>query len=54
MVEAFRAVCEHLPEDAPTFFREGMGQMEALNYPQPVRDVMDRYYGLWCAGQRLH
>jgi hypothetical protein len=54
MVEAFQAVCEHLPEDAPTFFREGMGQMEALNYPQPVRDVMDRYYGLWCAGQRLH
>ena len=54
MVEAFQAVCEHLPEDAPSFFREGMGQMEALNYPQPVRDVMDRYYNLWCAGQRLH
>lgn len=54
MVEAFQAVCEHLPEDAPTFFREGMGQMEALSYPQPVRDVMDRYYNLWCAGQRLH
>jgi len=54
MVEAFQAICEHLPEDAPSFFREGMGQMEALNYPQPVRDVMDRYYSLWCAGQRLH
>jgi hypothetical protein len=54
MVEAFQAVCEHLPDDAPSFFREGMGQMEALNYPQPVRDVMDRYYHLWCAGQRLH
>lgn len=54
MVDAFQAVCEHLPEDAPSFFREGMGQMEALNYPQQVRDVMDRYYQLWCAGQRLH
>ncbi|MGE5154108.1 MAG: hypothetical protein ACM3ST_08840 [Bdellovibrio bacteriovorus] len=54
MVEAFQAVCEHLPDDAPSFFREGMGQMEPLNYPQPVRDVMDRYYHLWCAGQRLH
>ena len=54
MVEAFQAVCEHLPEDAPSFFREGMGQMEALSYPQPVRDVMDRYYSLWCSGQRLH
>lgn len=54
MVDAFQAVCEHLPEDAPSFFREGIGQMEALNYPQPVREVMDRYYQLWCAGQRLH
>lgn len=54
MVEAFQAVCEHLPEDAASFFREGMGQMEALNYPPPVRDVMERYYHLWCAGQRLH
>lgn len=54
MTEAFQAVCEHLPEEAPAFFREGLGQMEALNYPQPVRDLMDRYYSLWCAGQRLH
>jgi len=54
MMEAFQAVCEHLPEDAPAFFREGLGQMEALNYPQPVRDLMDRYYSLWCTGQRLH
>jgi hypothetical protein len=54
MNEAFQAVCEHLPEEAPSFFREGMGQMDALNYPQPVRDLMDRYYSLWCAGQRLH
>lgn len=54
MVEAFQDVCEHLPEDAPAFFREGMGQMEALNYPQPVRDLMGRYYNLWCAKQRLH
>jgi hypothetical protein len=31
-----------------------MGQMEALGYPQAVREVMERYYHLWCAGQRLH
>jgi len=54
MVEAFQSVCEHLPDDAPGFFREGMGQTEALNYPQPVREVMERFYHLWCAGQRLH
>lgn len=54
MTEAFDAVIEHLPEDAPEFFREGMGQMEALNYPTPVREVMQRYYERWCSGQRLH
>lgn len=54
MVEAFQAVCEHLPEDAPSFFQEGMGRMEDLTYPQPVRELMTRYYSLWCTGQRLH
>ncbi len=54
MVEAFDLVCEQLPEDAPSFFRECMGQIEAPHYPQPVREVMERYYALWCAGQRLH
>lgn len=54
MTEAFDRLCDQLPEDAPGFFREGMGQMDALGYPQPVRDVMERYYALWCAGQRLH
>lgn len=54
MAEAFDAVIEHLPEDAPEFFREGMGQMEALNYPTPVREIMQRYYERWCSGQRLH
>ena len=54
MADAFDLVCEHLPEDAPDFFREGMGQMDALGYPQPVREVIARYYALWCAGQRLH
>lgn len=54
MVEAFDLVCEQLPDDAPGFFREGMGQMDALGYPQPVREVMERYYLQRCAGQRLH
>jgi hypothetical protein len=54
MVEAFDLLCEQLPEDAPDFFREGMGQLELLAYPQPVREIMERYYALWCAGQRLH
>jgi hypothetical protein len=54
MVAAFDSLVEHLPEDAPDFFREGMGQMEALQYPAPVRELMQRYYDRWCTGQRLH
>ena len=54
MEEAFSAVVEQLPEEAPDFFREGMGQMEALDYPAQVREVMQRYFEIWCVGQKLH
>ena len=54
MEEAFETVVEQLREDAPDFFREGMGQMEALDYPPEVREVMQRYFEAWCVGQRLH
>ncbi len=54
MTEAFNAVVEQLPDDAPAFFREGMGQMEALNYPQPVLEVMEQFFYLWSTNQRLH
>lgn len=54
MVVAFDFLCEQLPDAAPGFFREGMGQMDAQGYPPPVRAVMERYYSSWCAGQRLH
>lgn len=54
MEEAFSAIGEQLPDHAPYFFREGMGQMEALDYPPHVREVMQRYFDQWCSGQRLH
>lgn len=54
MDKAFQAIAEHLPEAAPDFFREGMGQMESLDYPPQVREVMQRYFDIWCVGQRLH
>jgi hypothetical protein len=54
MEEAFDAIGEQLPEHAPHFFREGMGQMETLTYPAQVREVMQRYFDKWCSGQRLH
>ena len=40
MEEAFETLVQNLPEDAPAFFREGLGRMEALNYPPRVREVM--------------
>lgn len=54
METAFQTIVEHLPEEAPSFFREGMGQMEAGDYPPPARAVMQRYFETWSAEQRLH
>ena len=54
MEEAFETLLQNLPEDAPAFFREGMGRMEALNYPPRVREVMERYYRKWCLQHTLH
>lgn len=54
MEEAFESVAEYLPDEAPTFFREGMEQMDALNYPTPVRAVMQRFHERWCGQRVLH
>ncbi len=54
MEKAFQTLTEALPEDAANFFREGMEQMEALNYPPPVREVMEKYYQLWGPPKTLH
>jgi len=54
MVLAFDALAESLPEDAPNFFREGMGQMDALDYPPHVRAVMEAYFETWSIKKTLH
>jgi len=54
MEQAFDDIIQHLPNDAPDFFREGMGQMEALDYPSAVRSIMSRYYTAWCHQHPLH
>ncbi len=54
MEEAFGALTEHLPEDAAGFFSQGMEQMDLLNYPPHVREVMDRYYRKWSVNRSLH
>ncbi len=54
MEEAFNVLTEHLPEDAAGFFSQGMEQMDLLNYPPHVREVMDRYYRKWSVNRSLH
>jgi len=54
MRDAFQCLADNLPEAAAAFFREGMEQMEALNYPHHVRAVMRRYYEQWCGPRVLH
>ena len=54
MDEAFALLTEQFPEDAPDFFSQGMEQMELLNYPPHVREVMDRYYRKWSVNRSLH
>lgn len=54
MEEAFAAIVECLPEDAPDFFRGAMEQMEALDYPPQVRVVVHRFYDQWCSQRTLH
>jgi len=54
MEAAFEAMVEYLPDEAPTFFREGMEQMETLNYPPQVRELMQRFYHQYHGQHVLH
>jgi hypothetical protein len=54
MEEAFTFLIRHLPEDAAGFFAAGMQQMEALNYPAHVRQVMEKYHRQWSVTRTLH
>ncbi len=54
MDAAFQELVTNLPEDAQRFFSEGMEQMDLLNYPPHVREVMDRYYRKWNIDRSLH
>ncbi|MDH5391700.1 MAG: hypothetical protein OEY11_00815 [Gammaproteobacteria bacterium] len=44
MRREFAELITAIPMDAPDFFKQGMSEMERLNYPQPVRDVMQEFY----------
>lgn len=44
MEQAFEQLLVRLPNDANKFFTEGMEQMEIIDYPTHVRDMMEKYY----------
>jgi len=54
METAFEMLTSKLPEDATRFFSEGMQQMQALDYPANVREVMERYHRQWPVNRSLH
>ncbi len=54
MEPAFDAIVELLPDDANRFFEEGMEQMDAIGYPEHVREIMSRYYLMHAKQRVLH
>jgi hypothetical protein len=46
MEAVFEQLIYRLPDDAPGFFAEGMHQMDAIDYPQHIRSVMQAYFQL--------
>lgn len=44
MTQAFADLIQAIPMDAPRFFKEGMSEMVRLNYPEPVRELMQEFY----------
>lgn len=53
MKKVFDEMIFYLPQDAASFFQEGMQEMDALDYPPVVRKVIEEYY-LHQPQARLH
>lgn len=54
MDAAYSEIAQLIPEDAGSFFREGMEQMELVDYPPEVREVIERYFNDWPGKRVLH
>lgn len=44
MRSVFAELIQAIPLDAPQFFREGLTEMVRLDYPDPVRELMQEFY----------
>ena len=54
MEMAFDQLIKNIPADARQFFKEGMQQMEVVNYPDHVKAVMKKYNDLFKEDGNLH
>lgn len=54
MEPAFDTVVELLPADSERFFAEAMEQMEIIDYPEHVRELVKSYYMRHAQGRTLH
>lgn len=52
--QAYDALIKNLPQDAREFFKEGLQQMDAVGYPEEVREVVERYNKMWGSDDLLH
>ncbi len=54
MAPVFDSVVEHLPETAASFFEEGIEQMNNVEYPKPVKELMTQYFQTFNSKRILH
>jgi hypothetical protein len=52
--QAYADLLENLPDEARQFFSEGMKQMDSVDYPQHVRDIMQQYNDRWGDEDAIH
>ena len=50
----FDQLIKNIPADAGQFFKEGMQQMAMIDYPEQVKDVMEKYTNLFKEESSLH
>lgn len=52
--QAYDSLVKNLPQEAREFFKEGMQQMDIIDYPDEVREVVKRYNKMWGSESLLH
>lgn len=54
MAVVFDQLIKNIPADVRQFFKEGMQQMEIVNYPDHVKTAMEKYYKLYQSDDNFH